>query len=454
MDITLSFLGAAKCVTGSKTLIEIDNLKILVDCGLFQGLKSLRLLNWELPQFDVKNLDFILLTHAHLDHTGFLPILIKNGFRGRILCSKPTMEATQVILLDSAKIQEEDAFLANKEGYSKHNPAQPLYTVEDAKSVFGFFQIINEGEYIDLSENVKAKFNYNGHIIGATSIEIDINGKTFLFSGDLGRENDLILRDPIKPSNVDYLFLESTYGGRVHPDDWKEKLVKIVNKAYKKGGTILIPSFAVERAQLIMYLLSLLKKKGDIPDLPIYMDSPMGNNIMDIFKKNNEWHKFQESDYELISKNISSVSSLKETLRLMKNPSAKIIIAGSGMASGGRILSYFENYLDDPKATIILVGYQAEGTRGRDLLEGVKEIKLHGKYFKVKAKIENIQGLSAHADQNEILSWLNNLTNPPKKTFIIHGEEESSNILKEKLNILLNYDCYVPSLNEKYIVSI
>ncbi|MFN4151962.1 MAG: MBL fold metallo-hydrolase RNA specificity domain-containing protein, partial [Candidatus Sericytochromatia bacterium] len=282
----------------------------------------------------------------------------------------------------------------------------------------------------------------------------DIEGKIFVFSGDLGRENDLILKDPVKPTKADYLFIESTYGGRVHPDNWKESLINIVNKGFKKGGTILIPSFAVERAQLVMYLLSILKVKGEIPDIPIYMDSPMANNVMEIFHNNSEWHKLQENDYEIMKKNVFNISSLKQTLKLLKDNSTKIIIAGSGMASGGRILSYFEHYLENPKATIVLVGYQAEGTRGRDLLEGAKEIKLHGRYFTVKAKIENIQGLSAHADQNEIVNWLKALKDNPQKTFIIHGEKESAVALNDKLSSLLNYECYIPSLNEELILKI
>jgi metallo-beta-lactamase family protein len=454
MEIKLSFFGAAQCVTGSKTLLETPDCKILIDCGLFQGLKELRLLNWEKPTFDAKNVDFVLLTHAHLDHTGFLPILIKNGFTGKILCSKPTMEAAEVILLDSAKIQEEDALLANEKGYSKHTPAKPLYGVEEAKSVFKHFETKDIDEWIQLKNNIKIKFNYNGHIIGSTFIEIDIEGKIFVFSGDLGRENDLILKDPVKPVKANYLFVESTYGGRVHPDNCKESLIHIVNKGLKKGGTILIPSFAVERAQLVMYLLSLLKITGEIPDIPIYMDSPMANNVMEIFHNNSEWHKLEEKDYEIMKKNVFNISSLKQTLKLLKDTSTKIIIAGSGMASGGRILSYFEHYLENPKATIVLVGYQAEGTRGRDLLEGAKEIKLHGRYFTVKAKIENIQGLSAHADQNEIINWLKNLENKPEKTFIIHGEKDSSKALSEKLSSLLSYECYIPSLNEELILNI
>lgn len=446
--ITIQFLGAAGTVTGSKHLIEALGKKILIDCGMFQGLKKLRQLNWEPLSVNPETIDVVLLTHGHLDHVGYLPKLVKAGFSGKIIGTAPTLEIAKVILEDSAKIQEEDAAYANKKGYSKHKKAQPLYNLKDVTKTLPHFEEQPLDKWISLFDKVSYRFRYNGHIIGATFIEMDIAGKRFVFSGDIGKDNDVLLRNPEKPDRADVLFIESTYGDRLHPINPEGQLADVINNAAKKDGTIIIPSFAVERTQSMMYLLWQLKKKKQIPNIPIYMDSPMGRNVLEIFHNNTEWHKLPSNDCAEMCKAITRIKTVQETQTLIEDQSPKIVIAGSGMASGGRVLGYFQKYLSDPKATILLVGFQAEGTRGRQLLEGVPEIKLYGEYYKVKAKIENIQGLSAHADQKGLLDWLSNIKSKPERVFIVHGESQAADVFRVKLKDVYGWDAEIAELNQ------
>jgi len=447
-NITIQFLGAAGTVTGSKYLIMTDEKKFLVDCGLFQGLKKLRLLNWEHLPVNPESIDVVLLTHGHLDHTGYLPRLVKDGFKGAICGTIPTLDVAKVILKDSAKIQEEDAERANKKGYSKHKPAKPLYDMDDVEKTLPHFSPQPLDEWIKLSENISFRYRYNGHIIGATFIEVKIFDRVLVFSGDIGRDNDLLMFPPQKPTESEIIIIESTYGDRLHPDHSENQLSEIINKAAKKRGTIIVPGFAVERIQMLMYIIWQLRKRSQIPNLPVYMDSPMGNEVLDIFRRNDKWHKLPLHDFEEMCRDIKIVKKLEETNRLVEDKSAKIIIAGSGMATGGRVLTYFDKYLDNPSTTILLVGYQAEGTRGRQLLEGAVEIKLYGKYYKVKAKIENIEGLSAHADQKGLIDWLKEIKTKPKKIFIVHGEAQASDALRVKIKDVYGWDCEIPALNE------
>lgn len=447
-SIKIQFLGAVETVTGSKYLIQTNDKNILVDCGMFQGLKKLRLLNWEPLPFNVSTIDIVLLTHGHLDHTGYLPRLVKAGFAGPIWGTAPTLEIAKIILEDSAKIQEEDAARANAKGYSKHKPAQPLYDLKDVEKTVPHFNPQPLDKWIEISEGISCRFKYNSHIIGATFIELKIGDKTIVFSGDIGRDNDLLMYPPQKPEVADFLFVESTYGDRLNPTHSEETLVEIINTAAKMNGTIIVPGFAVERIQMLMYLLWQLKKKGKIPAIPIYMDSPMGRNVLDIFHHNTSWHKLPADQCTEMCRDIKLIKTMQETVKLATDKSAKIVIAGSGMASGGRVLTYFQQFLGDPSATILLVGYQAEGTRGRALLEGAKEIKLYGKYYFVKAKIENVEGLSAHADQKGLIDWMSQLKKKPEKIFIVHGEPQSADALRVKIKDVYGWDCVIPLLNE------
>lgn len=447
-NIKIQFLGAVETVTGSKYLIQTNDKNILVDCGMFQGLKKLRLLNWVPLPFNVSKIDIVLLTHGHLDHTGYLPRLVNAGFSGPIWGTAPTLEIAKIILEDSAKIQEEDAARANAKGYSKHKPAKPLYDLKDVEKTLPHFTPQPLDKWIEISEGISCRFKYNSHIIGATFIELKIGDKTIVFSGDIGRDNDLLMYPPQKPEVADILFIESTYGDRLHPNHSEKQLEEIINTAAKMNGTIIVPGFAVERIQMLMYLLWQLKKKGKIPAIPIYMDSPMGRNVLDIFHHNTSWHKLPADQCTEMCRDIKLIKTMQETLKLATNKSSKIVIAGSGMASGGRVLTYFQQFLGDPLATILLVGYQAEGTRGRALLEGAKEIKLYGKYYFVKAKIENVEGLSAHADQEGLINWMSQLKKKPEKIFIVHGEPQSADALRVKIKDVYGWDCVIPSLNE------
>ncbi len=448
-NIKIQFLGAAGTVTGSKYLVQTSAKNILIDCGLFQGLKKLRLLNWEALAAEPAKIDLVLLTHGHLDHVGYLPRFVKQGFQGLIYGTSPTIEVTKIILRDSAKIQEEDAERANAKGYSKHKPALPLYDLKDVEKTLPHFFAQPLDKWVEIGDKIYFRFRYNSHIIGATFIELKIGNKLIVFSGDVGRENDLLMYPPQKPEAADILIIESTYGDRLHPDRPEEQLIEIINNAAKKQGIIIIPSFAVERTQMLMYLLWQLRKKGEIPEIPVYMDSPMGKNVLDIFQHYTEWHKLPADQCSQMCKDIRYIQTIEETIRLIADKSAKIVIAGSGMASGGRVLAYFRKYLGDDSATILLAGYQAEGTRGRQLLDGVKEIKLYGQYYNVKANIENVQGLSAHADQKELINWLSHLKKSPEKIFIVHGEPQSADALRVKIKDVYGWDCEIPVLNEK-----
>lgn len=447
--IKIHFLGAAGTVTGSKFLIETSEKNILIDCGMFQGLKELREKNWEYLPIDVSTIDIVLLTHGHLDHTGYLPRLVKQGFRGKIIGTAPTLAITKIILLDSAKIHEEEAEKANEEGYSKHKPAEPFYSEQEAEVTLGFFQTNARDEWFELSKNIKYRFRYNGHIIGATFIELEIFGKTFVFSGDIGREHDLLLYPPEKPEWADYLFMESTYGNKNHPkESVSDKLVELINKTIHNRGNLIIPSFAVERLQTLMFLLWKLYNENRIPNIPIFIDSPMGNNVLSVFQNFPDWHKLPMKDFNAMNNRMNIITSYKETWETIDNPQPKVVIAGSGMVTGGRVLTYLKQMIDKTNTTVLLVGYQAEGTRGRQMLEGAHELKFFGKYYPVKAEIHHIESLSAHADQQGLLDWTSNIKNIPEETFLIHGEPTAQDALRVKLRDSYGWKVTIPKLYE------
>ena len=447
--VRIHFLGASGTVTGSKFYLETPELNILIDCGMFQGLKELREINWEPLPINAIEIDVVLLTHGHLDHTGYLPRLVKEGFNGQVLGTAPTLAITRIILNDSAKIHEEEAENANREGYSKHHPALPFYTVIEAKRVIGLFESVEKDEWNKLSTNIKFRYRYNGHIIGATFIELDIFGKRFVFSGDVGRQEDLLLSAPEQPEWADYIFLESTYGNKNHPEEKVgEKLISLVNKTIHQRGILIIPSFAVERLQSLMYQLWLLYKKNSIPNIPIFIDSPMGNNVLSVFKQFPKWHKLSMKEYNAMCEHVSIVSSYKETWETIDDPRPKIVIAGSGMVTGGRVLTYLKQTIDSNKTSVLLVGYQAEGTRGRLLLEGAHELKFFGKYYPVKAEIFHLESLSAHADQSELLNWLKKIKNVPEKVFLVHGEPTALDAFRSKIRDEFKWHVHIPKLYE------
>ncbi len=449
----INFLGAAGVVTGSKFLIETSELNILIDCGMFQGLKELRALNWiDLP-VEVSAIDVVLLTHGHLDHVGYLPRLVKQGFKGKIIGTAPTLAIAEIILKDSAKIHEEDAEKANKEKFSKHQPALPFYTVKEAEATLKLFKAEAEDQWLTLSQHISYRFQYNGHVIGATFIELVIKGKRFVFSGDIGRSNDYLLDNPKTPEWADFLFIESTYGHKLHPKEHVEDiLTNIIKDVIHKNGTLIIPSFAVERLQTLVYILWQLYKKRNIPDIPIFVDSPMGNNVLEVFKRFPKWHKLATEDYKAMCNHVTIVQSYRETWETIDDKRPKIVIAGSGMVTGGRVLTYLQQLIDQPSTTVLLVGYQAEGTRGRQLLDGAHEIRFFGKYYPVSATIKSIESLSAHADQKDLLNWMRSLKNSPEQVYLVHGEPSALDAFRIKIETVFNWNVVIPKLTDVYKV--
>src|SRR6056297_1880904 len=444
----IHFLGAAGTVTGSKYLLEFPNHTVMIDCGMFQGVKKLRELNWQQLPVKVEQIDTVLLTHGHLDHTGFLPRLTNMGFAGEIWGTAPTLDITEIILRDSAKIQEEDAERANRDGFTKHRPAKPLYTLLDVEKTLSRCISKELSVWHKITDKIHVRYRYNGHILGATFIELDAHGKRFLFSGDVGRNNDLLLRDPDKPDRADVLFLESTYGDRLHPkEEMMDKLEAIIQSTLDQKGTLIIPSFAVERAQLLMFMIWQLTRQNRIPkSLPVILDSPMGTNALAVFRKHHDWHKLTDDETIRMSEQFHFVQSYAETWEIIDDPAPKIIIAGSGMVTGGRVLTYLQKYLGRESTTVLLAGYQAEGTRGRQLLDGADEIKLYGKYIPVKANIDILDGLSAHADKNELIEWLSDIKKSPDHLFLVHGEPQPLDSLRVKIKDTYDWHATIPDL--------
>jgi metallo-beta-lactamase family protein len=451
MGSSIEFLGGAGTVTGSKFLLHLNARKILVDCGLFQGLKELRLQNWSPFPVPPKEIDAVLLTHAHLDHCGYLPILVREGFRGPIYATAPTRELSKVILIDSAKIQEEDAERANREGYSKHKPARPLYTSEEAKFSLGQFRTIAPDQWLPLFESIQVRFSNAGHILGSSIIEIKTPSFTIAFTGDLGRQDPLILHPPKTLEPVDYLVVESTYGDRLHsPLSPLKELSEIVRETVDRKGHLIIPAFAVGRTQDVLYLLSVLRRQSQIPSIPIFLDSPMGIEATEIFSDYPEWHRLPPSELKELVRDVTAVKHPQQSEELQHRRESSIVIAGSGMLTGGRVLSHLLNRLSSERNTVLLVGFQAPSTRGSLLRSGIPELKIFGQYVPVRAQIRELSTLSAHGDQRDLLNWIEQIGAPPKKTFIVHGEPQAANALRVRMKDLLSWDAVVPHQNARF----
>lgn len=445
MSMQLTFLGATKTVTGSKYLITINNKKILVDCGLFQGFKELRNRNRDKFPIDPKTIDCVLITHAHIDHTGYLPLLVKNGFAGKIYCTPATYELCKILLPDSGFLQEEEAHFANKHGYSRHNPALPLYTREDAEKTLPLFRTIEFEQLLELNNDIKVTFKPAGHILGASIILFEYQQTRLLFSGDLGRMHDVLMSSPTNIQQADYLVVESTYGNRLHEhDDPSEQLERIINRTVKRGGKIVIPAFAVGRAQLMLYLIYQLKQAGKIADIPVFLDSPMAISATGLLCKYNEQHKINQNECHHVCNIANYINTADESKALNDVEGPMIIISASGMVEGGRVLHHIKLLAPDMRNTILLTGYQAAGTRGEAIAHGKDHLKIHGEIIPVKADVVNLTNISAHADYNEILEWLSHFTKAPRKVFITHGEEESAQSLKKKIQEKFGWHCVIP----------
>jgi metallo-beta-lactamase family protein len=458
---TLQFLGAAGCVTGSRFVLESEGDRVLVDCGLFQGTKELRLRNWAPFPVPPSGLKHVVLTHAHLDHSGYLPKLVNEGFRGTIFATPATVDLCSVLLPDSGHIQESDARFANKKGFSKHKPALPLYTEVEAVETLQFLKPVPYGRTERISPKVSFSFQPAGHIFGSGFIRMKIDDGRgtldVLFSGDLGRYGQPITHDPTPVEFADYLLVESTYGDRLHEStDAREELARIVCATSERGGAVLIPSFAVGRTQELLYILRELEDAGRIPTLPVYVDSPMAIDATRILMKYPEEHDVDMSRDQkagadpLNCREVNFVRSaqLSKTLNGMRYP--MIVIASSGMATGGRILHHLAHRLPDSRNTVLFVGYQAEGTRGRSLLEGATQLKIHGQMVDVRAEIKMLGQFSAHADYSEMLRWLRNFKRAPKGVFIVHGEPEPRKALEEKIIRELGWNVTLPEHLERF----
>ncbi len=445
MAIHLSFLGAAGTVTGSKYLVENQGSAILVDCGLFQGFKALRLRNWAPLPFDPRRIDSVVLTHAHLDHSGALPLLTRRDFSGQVFCSRATADLCKILLPDSGHLQEKDAEFANRHGFSRHKPALALYTEQDARNALEFLRPLAFDQDARLSGGATIHLRRAGHILGAASVQLEWAGRRIVFSGDLGRYNDATMVDPVEIERADYLVVESTYGNRRHAKlDPEQALADIIGATIGRGGTVIIPAFAVGRTQSLLYYLQRLKENGRLANVPVFLDSPMAQDASEIFCQDIADHKLPPAICRRTCAVAHYVRSVDESKALMANPMPKVIISASGMATGGRVLHHLKRYAPDPKNTVLFAGFQAGGTRGAAMVAGVDSIKIHGEYVPVRAEIKNLDMLSGHADADEILRWLRGFKIPPRQTFITHGEPVASDALRHRVKEELGWDCVVP----------
>jgi metallo-beta-lactamase family protein len=452
---TLTFLGAARTVTGSKYLLEHDGRRVLFDCGLFQGLKDLRLRNWDEFPVPPGSLDAVVLTHAHLDHVGYLPRLTAQGYKGRIFCTPGTKDLCQLVLPDAGRIQEEDARQANKHGYSKHAPALPLYGESDALRALTYLQPLGYERAIDVAPGISVSFHPAGHLLGSAFVFVRLaGGASILFGGDLGRYDRPILPDPSNALAADVVLVESTYGDRDHePDDSGAQLAAIIKQTAGRGGKLVIPAFAIGRVEELLYCVRRLETERRIPVLPVYVDSPMATEALRFYG-----NRVAELDpdmrpttgpvYAFATTRFQTIASTQQSKELTASKRPAIVISSSGMATGGRVLHHLAATLPDPKNTALFVGYQAAGTRGRQLVDGAREVKIHGRSVPVHAGIAKIDSMSAHADRSEILRWLGTLPSAPRRLCLVHGEPEPMDALKTLIRERLTWSPHTPQHGE------
>lgn len=451
MASRIIFLGGAGTVTGSKYLIETAGQRILIDCGLFQGLKQLRLRNWEPLPVNPASIDAVVLTHAHLDHSGYVPLLVKNGFKGPIISTDATADLCKILLPDSGHLQEKDAEFANRYGFSKHKPALPLYSEHDARRSLERFRPVPFLKSVEAVPGVKATFLPAGHILGASIVSLKLSERMIVFSGDLGRTDDPVMIDPVPMEHADYLVVESTYGDRVHDKaDPQDVLAAAIKRAVQRGGSVLIPTFAVGRVQTILYHLYRLKQDNRIPDVPIFLDSPMAINAADLLHKYPKWHRLGEEMCQKVCGIARYVNEAEDSKRLDHDSMPKIILSASGMLTGGRVLHHLKVYGPDPRSTIVLAGFQAPGTRGAAIAGGAKQVKLHGGYVPILADVVNIGSMSAHADREEILGWLGRFHTPPRQTFVTHGEAVAADALRLAIEERFKWRVSVPAYRDTF----
>lgn len=446
----IDFLGGTGTVTGSKYLLTHEGRRLLIDCGLFQGLKQLRLRNWDPLPVDPAGIDAVLLTHAHIDHSGFVPRLVRLGFKGRIYCSQATRELCELLLPDSGRLQEEDADYANRHGHSKHQPALALYTEQDARTALRRFEAIPFNEECSPWPGWSWRLRRAGHILGAASVRVGWESSSLLFSGDLGRGNDLLMRPPEAAEPADYVVVESTYGNRKHPaSDTLTELASAINRTAARGGVVLIPAFAVGRAQTLLHCLQLLKQARRIPDMPVYLNSPMAADATRIYSRHLDEHRLRAEQCATMSRKTVVVNTIEESRRLNALEFPSVIVSASGMATGGRVLHHLKAYAPDARNTILFAGFQAAGTRGAAMIAGADSVKIHGAYISVRAEVASLETLSAHADRDELLAWLDSLQ-APRRVFVTHGEPVAADALRLAIQERHGWPCTVPDYRESH----
>lgn len=445
MSLTIQFLGAAGTVTGSKYLVTYNGKKLLVDCGLFQGLKALRLRNWESLPVSAGEIDFVVLTHAHIDHSGYLPRLIQDGFKGKVYCTHATKDLCGILLPDSGYLMEEEAEYLNRTRKTKHSPAKPLYTMEEGVAAIDYFYGTDFDQEVTLSKDFKIEFRYAGHILGASSVVVTAGNKRIGFTGDIGRQNDMVFYPPKPMPPVDYLITESTYGNRLHKKtDVLSDLEKIINETAHRKGILLIPSFAVGRAQSFMYYLLMLKREGRIPNIPMYLNSPMATNVNKLLHKYKDLHRLSDGECEQVCSVVKYVRSVEESIALNERHGPMIVISASGMLSGGRVLHHLKAFAPYQRNTILLAGFQSAGTRGEAIQNGAPEVKVHGEYVPIRAHVESLDNVSAHADYGEMLTYFSQSDLQPKKVFVTHGEQSAADDFRRRLSEKFGWNCVVP----------
>ena len=449
----LTFLGAARTVTGSKFLLETGARRVLFDCGLFQGLKELRLRNWAEFPVDPAAIDAVVLTHAHLDHSGYLPVLVRAGFRGPVYCTPATADLCGILLPDSGHIQEEEAERANRKGYSKHKPALALYGVQDADAALRRLRPVPYGQSFDLGDGMSARFDNAGHILGAAFITVRSGGLTIVFSGDLGRPGDPILYAPTLIREADVLLVESTYGDRDHADaDPARAFARIVRETAARGGTVVVPANAVGRAQLLMYYVHRMKQERTIPDLPLFLDSPMAADVTSLYTRHHDIHSLDPAGCAAVFGAATITNSPDDSKAIDRSNLPKIVISASGMATGGRVLHHLKRFAPEPKNAILFAGYQAVGTRGAAMLGGAADVRIHGGAVPVEAEVVALDGLSAHADYPEIMAWLGQFQRAPGRTFLVHGEPDSAEALRARIVRRLGWDVTIPEHRQTIVL--
>lgn len=450
--LTLCSLGAASTVTGSKHLLDTGGGRILVDCGLFQGVKNLRELNCAPLEVDPGSIDAVVITHAHLDHTGYLPRLVKDGFRGQIVCTESTAAVAEIILRDSAYLQERDAAFLNKHHASKHNPALPLYDGKDAERTLELFATRPFGREFTLpDQGPTVTFRRAGHILGASTVEVNWEGRRIVFTGDLGRYDDPIMFDPEPVTSADYLVMESTYGDRVHErTDVEAILEDVVATTVKRGGTVVVPAFAVGRAQTLLYHLWKLREAGRLPDVPVYLDSPMAIRASELLGSHPQDHRLPPEVYEGMRDMANYSPDAEQSMKISESKDPKIIISASGMATGGRILHHLKAFAPDPRNTIMITGYQVPGTRGASIAAGERQIRIYGEWVKINAEVANLAMLSAHADADELIRWAKGFESAPRRVFVVHGEPQPADTLRRRLDRELGWEATVSRLNQVF----